>query len=284
MEGNIRVTVEKVRVEGRGVILLTGPSGCGKGEIARALCEFLYVPKMRHLSMGDILRKTIVKAKEDEQFKNVLAEKYNISSNVSIFDARRNASEVIKKAKKNYEDVISFLGESINFVSQLNWLEFCVINGLLIPDEWTEKIIDALLESSSELQNSIFILDGYPRTVDAAKGLIRTFDRLNIPVIKVLHLFITKEQMKIRALTRGRIDDTLNSLERRYQFYVDTVQPCIDYLKNCLGTEMVSLIDAYQPITDEKGQVNKDASINEVIANVFEALGLPKFLMNLKYD
>ena len=37
LKGNIKIIVEKVHVEGNGVILLTGPSGCGKGEIAKAV-------------------------------------------------------------------------------------------------------------------------------------------------------------------------------------------------------------------------------------------------------
>jgi adenylate kinase family enzyme len=282
MKGNIKITVEKVKIDGSGVILLTGPSGCGKGEIGKALCKFLSIPEERHLSMGDILRKTIIKAREDDQFKIVLSEKYNISKDISIFDSQKNTLEIIKKAKNHYNDIISFFGESNSNVSQFDWLEFCVVNGLLIPDEWTEKIIDALLECSPELQKEIFILDGYPRTVDAAKNLIKTFDRLNITIIKVLHLFITKEQMGVRALSRGRIDDSQNSLERRYQFYVDKVQPSIDYLKNYLGVTMVSLIDAHQPITDEKGQIDVDASISEVVLSVMQALGLPRFLVDLK--
>lgn len=274
MKGNINITVEKIKVDGSGVILLTGPSGCGKGEIAKALCGFLSIPEKRHLSMGSILRETVNRAKVDEGFKVVLAEKYNISSDVSITDTEKNRPEVVRKAQNYYNDILIFLGLSNNFVSQLDWLEFCVVNGLLIPDEWTEQIIDALLESSPELQKGIFILDGYPRTVEAAKNLLKTFDKLNINIIKVLHLFITKEQMGVRLLNRGRIDDTQNSLERRYQFYVDKVQPSIDYLKNCLGTEMISLIDAHQPIKDEKGQIDIDASINEVVLSVMQSLGL----------
>ena len=162
MKENIKITVEKVRVDGNGVILLTGPSGCGKGEIAKALCKFLSIPEERHLSMGVILRKTVDKAKEDEEFKIILAEKYNISKNVSIFDTQKNGPKLVKKAEDNHEDVISFLGITNNFVSQFDWLEFCVANGLLIPDEWTVMIIDALLESSPELKKGIFILDGYP--------------------------------------------------------------------------------------------------------------------------
>lgn len=282
MKENIKITVEKVKVEGDGVILLTGPSGCGKGEIAKALCRFLSIPEERHLSMGSILRKTVIRAKEDENFKAILAEKYNISNETSITDIEKNSPEVVKKAQVYYNDIISFLEVTNNFVSQFDWLEFCVANGLLVPDEWTEKVIDALLENSPELRNGIFILDGYPRTVTAAEYLLETFDRLNISIIKVLHLFITKEQMKVRALNRGRIDDTQNSLERRYKFYVENVQPCIDYLKAYLGASMVSLVDAHQPIKDEKGKINIDASINEVVLSVMQSLGLPRFLMDLK--
>jgi Adenylate kinase and related kinases len=282
MKGSIKITVEKVRVEGNGVILLTGPSGCGKGEIAKALCRFLSIPEERHLSMGAILRRTISMAKEDEGFRSKLTEKYNISGNISIMDVERNLPDIVKKAGSYHDDIVSFLNLEGDFVSQFNWLEFCVANGLLIPDEWTEDIIDALLEGSPDLRGSIFILDGYPRTVTAAKYLLRTLDRLNIPIIKALHLFITKEQMKVRALNRGRTDDTQNSLERRYQFYVNKVQPCIDYLKDCLGNEMVSLIDAHQPVKNDDGQLNIDSSINEVVLSVMEELGLPRFLLDLK--
>ena len=156
MKKNIKITVEKVRVDGDGVILLTGPSGCGKGEIAKALCKFLSIPEERHLSMGVILRNTVIKAKVDEKFKIILSEKYNISKVISISDIQKNKPKIIEKAENYYSDIISFLRLTNNFVSQFDWLEFCVANGLLIPDEWTVNIIDALLESSPELHKGIF--------------------------------------------------------------------------------------------------------------------------------
>jgi adenylate kinase family enzyme len=282
MKTKISITVEKVRVDGNGVILLTGPSGCGKGEIAKALCKFLSIPEERHLSMGDILRKTLKKAKEEQEFKITLAEKYNISSSTSIFEEGKNNTEVIRKAESYNKDIISFLSLNNNFVSQFHWLEFCVENGLLIPDEWTVNIINALLEGSPELHKGIFILDGYPRTVLAAESLLRTFNKLDISVIKVLHLFITKEQMNTRANIRGRSDDTQNSLERRYQFYIEKVQPCIDYFKEYLGSSKVSLVDAHQPVYEENKQLNVEESIKEVVLSVMEVLGLPRFLLDIK--
>ncbi len=62
VDGNIKIIVQKVLVEGCGAIILTGPSSCGKGEIAKELRKFLSIPQERHLSMGNILRMTIKKS------------------------------------------------------------------------------------------------------------------------------------------------------------------------------------------------------------------------------
>ncbi|SDC82970.1 MULTISPECIES: adenylate kinase family protein [unclassified Candidatus Frackibacter] len=273
---DIKINVNQVSIEGKGVILLTGPSGCGKGEISKALCKFLAIPKTRRLSMGNILRMTISKAKQDKEFKLILADKYDINDKTSIFNLNKNKPETIKEVHKHKEKLITYLRSNNNFISQFDWLEFCVNSGLLVPDKWTKKIIKALLENSLDLRNQITILDGYPRTIVAAKHLLKTFEKLNIPIIKVLHLFISKEQMKARTLNRKRADDTKENLERRYQFYIDKVQPCVDYLKYYLGTEKVALIDAHQPIFDSNKQIDIDASIHQVVLSVIQALELPK--------
>lgn len=281
LKNDIKIIVEKVKVEGNGVILLTGPSSCGKGEIAKSLCKFLSIPEDKHLSMGDILRKTIKKAKEDSDFLNQLSSKYLISDKVSIFDENMNKSEIVQKAKVYIEEVQKYFGLNSSRISQLNWLEFCIMKGLLVPDEWTVKILDALLVNSPEFLEGIFILDGYPRTIVAADYMLKTLYNLHIPVIKVIHLSITKEQMKIRAHGRNRADDTEESLERRYQFYIDKVQPCIDYLKRYLGNSVV-LIDAHQPVYNQNGQIDIQASINEVTISVMQVLGLPRYLLDIE--
>jgi adenylate kinase family enzyme len=278
----IKIIVEKVRVEGKGVILLTGPSSCGKGEIAKALCGFLSIPPHKHLSMGDILRNTVQKARQDQSFRHRLAEEYQISDGISIFERDSNKPEITDKAMQYREDLIKTLHLKDSFASQLDWLEFCVACGLLVPDEWTVRILDALLEHSPEYHDGIIILDGYPRTRVAAGFLLETLSRLRIPVIKVVHLSITKEEMKKRALSRKRLDDDEDSLERRYQFYIDKVQPCIEYLKYSLGTSAVALIDANQPVYGEDGQADIHASIGQVLLSVMEVLGLPRYLLDLK--
>lgn len=278
---NIKITVEKVDVEGNGVIILTGPSSCGKGEVANLLCRFLSIPKDRHLSMGEILRKTVAEAKKDSSFRNILALKYNISDKIPIFDTRKNPEFIVGKAEGYKQELFSFIDPAAKIISQLDWLDFCVNKGLLIPDEWTEKIIDASIRNSNKLHKGIFILDGYPRTINAAISLLQTLQSVNIPIIKIIHLSITKEEMKKRALNRNRNDDTEECLERRYQFYIDKVQPCIDYLKQNLGASYVSLIDAHQPAYNQDGTLNIAASIGNVTLSVLQALGLPSFLLDI---
>ena len=281
LDGNIKIIVQKVVAEGCGAILLTGPSSCGKGEIAMELRSFLSIPNERHLSMGDILRRTIKKAREDESFRDRLATKYNISDKISVFEEAENKPENISKAIKHKNELILFYNGR-ETISQLDWLEFCVIEGLLVPDEWTVNIINATFEDSEEFQKEIFILDGYPRTIKAAESLLNTFAKFNIPIIKVIHLSISKEEMIKRALGRKRFDDKKDSLERRYLFYIENVQPSIDYLKIRLGSTKVTLIDAHQPVYNEQNNMDIEKSIKQVTLNVLQSLGLPSYLFDMK--
>lgn len=105
LSGDIKIFVEKVRVEGNGVIFLTGPSSCGKGEVAKSLCKFLSLSEDRHLSMGEILRRTCNKARNDEEFRNKLRDSYDISCERSIFDEYMNRLDIINKAR-SYETEI----------------------------------------------------------------------------------------------------------------------------------------------------------------------------------
>ena len=276
----IKIVVEKIRVEGRGAILLTGPSSCGKGEVAKSLSTFLSLGEQQHVSMGDVLRRTIASAEEDDRFRGLLGERFGISSAISVFDREHNAPDLVDKADRYREDIPKFVN-TVDGCTQFDWLKFCVQRGLLIPDDWAEQIIDAHFANTQSLRDGIFVLDGYPRTVVAADRLLKTFEELDIGVLKVIHPSITKEQMKRRAGGRGREDDTDSALESRYQFYVEHVQPCIDYLKTKMGPDRVRLVDAHQPVFRADGRMNLERSIRAVTVSVLEALGLPQYLLDL---
>lgn len=280
-EGHIKISVKQVAVEGEGAILLTGPSSCGKGEIANGLCRFLSMPPQLHVSMGELLRSTVQAARSDANYRERLGSQYGISDEVPVLTAEGSTHDLINKVKRHQPGFGDRFGCEPSQITQLDWLEYCVAEGLLIPDDWTKRIIDVRLRESTDLRKRIFILDGYPRTTEAAQRLLSTFAELDIGVIKVIHLSITKDEMKARAGGRGRTDDTDEGLERRYQFYIEHVQPCIDYLKAELGTAHVALVDAHQPVFNSDGSLDLERSIRAVTSSVLEALGLPRFLLDL---
>jgi len=287
------VRVERIALRGPGVVILTGPSSCGKGEVASALCELVSIDLRRHLSMGEILRSTIERSKSDESFSRLLADRYALSHDSNIFDCIDTNDELDEKVKRHLPDLerhfgrtpSRFISDDVSGkaeVSQLDWLEFCTARGLLIPNRWTQDLIsaeiDRALAADTEGLDSPFILDGYPRTVAAAQHLLGFLESVQLPVLKVLHLSISKAEMSARASKRGRADDHEEALRRRFEFYVENVQPSVDYLKTELGGDRVALIDAHQPyfdLVDGDRVFHLKRSIDNVVSSSLRALGVP---------
>lgn len=286
------VRVEKISLRGPGVVILTGPSSCGKGEVAQALCEMLSIDPERHLSMGGILRNTVERSKEDSNYAKLLAEKYSLSTSVSMFDSIDTNDELSEKVTRYLPELQKMFNRdsSNKDVSQLEWLEFCTVRGLLIPNRWTQDLISAEIDTILQAKQSDgtnshdlpFILDGYPRTVVAAEHLLNYLSSVNVPVLKVLHLSISKAEMRTRAGKRGRADDHEEALRSRFEFYVENVQPSVDYIKTELGGSKISLIDAHQPeFSDENGKRKFQLldSIDNVVSTSLRALGVPRVIV-----
>ena len=274
-------------------MILTGPSSCGKGEVANALCEILSIDRKRHLSMGEILRSTVARSKEDPGFAALLEDKYALSRKTSIFECVDTNDELSVKVKRHLSDLERFFGRSPSrFISdevsrparvgQLDWLEFCTARGLLIPNRWTQDLIAAAIEETladgEGAAERPFILDGYPRTVVAAQHLLDLLRSLDVPLLKVLHLSISKAEMSHRAVRRGRADDDVEALRSRFEFYVENVQPSVDYMKTELGGDRIALIDAHQPAFIERAGervFHLERSIDNVVETALRALGVP---------
>jgi adenylate kinase family enzyme len=278
------VRVHKVRMRRPGAIILTGPSSCGKGEVATALCKLMSIRAEAHLSMGEILRTTFSQAGSNSEYAELLKKRYNISKDNNIFECVDTTPELTRKVR-SYRDRLQayFKRPDVDvFTSQLEWLEFCTMNGLLVPNRWTQDFIAAHIEHAQAQQHEAFILDGYPRTVAAAQHLLEFLKRLNIPVLKVLHLSISRQEMIARAQGRGRADDDEASLVSRFQFYIENVQPSVDYMKTVLGSEAIALIDAHQPvfeICNGQQRLKLKASIANVVTAALRSLGVPRVVL-----
>jgi adenylate kinase family enzyme len=282
-----RLIIRQVEIAGPGAIILTGPSSCGKGEVAKALCQLLDIGRDRWLSMGDILRRTYERAREPK-FRDLLEARYEISDRVPILDCLDTTAEITHKVAEQAGPLSALLAEkrgepaSWQTASQLDWLEYCTTHGLLVPNRWTQAFIAAHLEGLPDLDSRPFLLDGYPRTRSAASHLLETLGSLGVPMLKVLHLSISKQEMLHRAGLRGRIDDDEQSLLKRYEFYIENVQPSVDYLKEQLGTDAIVLIDAHQPHyhgQDGARVFDLQHSIENVVRSALRGLDVPRFVI-----
>jgi len=268
-----------VRARGRGIIILSGPSSCGKGAVAKYLRRTLHLPRDLHISMGDALRETITRAREDAAFRASMGERIGIHADRSIYDHPEPA--VVTKAR-SYDGLNERFGDN---PTEVDWLEYCVTAGLLVPDAWSEQIIEGVIADRASRHRAVILLDGYPRTEVAARHVLDLTRRLEIPIIKVLHLSVSKNEMHRRALGRKRMDDTPEMLERRYTFYVDHVQPSIEYLKAKLGSSRTALIDAHKPEYSPSGELDVAASVRNVANEVLMALGVSRHILeNLQPD
>jgi adenylate kinase family enzyme len=197
----------------RGVLILAGPSGSGKGTLAARLLAGGVV--RQHVSMGDLLRGLLAEARQEGSVRERLE-----------------------------GSLAGDLPPAAAGLTRVEWLERCLQGGLLVPDEWTQAVIALQLERSPTLRKERWLLDGYPRRVAAATHLLDNLGRLGIPVWRVLHLRLSEEDAAARLLARGRSDDTREAIAERYRFYSQEVVPTIDFLASRLGDERVIDLEA----------------------------------------
>lgn len=151
------------------------------------------------------------------------------------------------------------LREAVRKGTELGKLAESYMNrGELVPDD----VMLSLIEETLKNINGGFILDGFPRTLEQARGLDRLLEKLNIP-LKVVVLLDLEDEKIIRRLSARRIcpncgavynmlsnppeedevcdrcgtklitrdDDKPDVIRRRLEVYRRSTEPLIDYYK-----------------------------------------------------
>ena len=98
--------------------------------------------------------------------------------------------------------------------------------GLLVPDELVSRVIE------ENIGDDGFILDGYPRNIDQAKNLDNILDKNDSNVDVVLYLDIDEEIILDRLVKRGRGDDNLEVIKKRWQVFQDECFPILDFYRD----------------------------------------------------
>lgn len=132
-----------------------------------------------------------------------------------------------------------------------------LLRGELQPDFLTNSIMTEALMSGLSIDKHLLV-DGYPRTVEQAKtfeSMMKFYRRRNI---KVVYIKVSKAEAIERNLSRGRADDTRDSIAKRFDEFEDNVLPAMEYLegKKEEGYEVFT-INGEQTIADVHEEIIK---------------------------
>ena len=105
-----------------------------------------------------------------------------------------------------------------------------MLEGKLLSDDEVIELVDQTLDSMVDV-NKEFILDGFPRTKVQADWLLKQVKNDRLGITAVLNMAATRAEVKQRLLARGRLDDTEEAIEHRFEEYEKTTLPIIDYFR-----------------------------------------------------
>ena len=129
-------------------------------------------------------------------------------------------------------------------------------HGNLVPDHVT---IDIVKESLGEAQFNVgCLLDGFPRSVPQAQALDAILAENNCQVDLVLALDVNQDVLVDRMLARKRKDDTLETIQQRFDAYEHLTRPLLNYYQN----------------RDVLVTVDGNGNIDRVFEGIREAVGI----------
>ena len=143
-----------------------------------------------------------------------IVNKFNLHQ-VSTGDLLRNEIKNKSEVGKEIEEIIS--------------------KGDFATDDIVNKLIKKFLFDPQKKNKLIF--DGYPRSISQAKNLNLLLDSSNQKIDFIFFLNVNKDtiikRIERRKILEKRSDDDLNTILKRYDTYMETTRPVLDfYSKN----------------------------------------------------
>ena len=99
--------------------------------------------------------------------------------------------------------------------------------GKLVPDDIAVGIVAERLSQADCAEGCLF--DGFPRTVSQAKALDAMLVERGMPLDLVIALQIPHEVVFQRLASRGRPDDTVETIQERLGQYHSLTEPLAEY-------------------------------------------------------
>lgn len=143
---------------------------------------------------------------------------------------------LVKKLNGYQISTGDMLREEIKKNSEIGKKIFSDMNeGKFVSDEIVNNLIKNAISDPKKKNKLIF--DGYPRSLSQAKNLDLLLDKTEQKISFIFFLNVNKDtiiqRIKKRKTLENRSDDELNTILKRYDTYMNTTKPVLDfYSKN----------------------------------------------------
>lgn len=125
-------------------------------------------------------------------------------------------------------------------------VEAIMAAGDYVPDEITVAMLSERLDEDDARRG--FILDGFPRTEAQVDSLDRLLGVDGLDQVIVFE--VDEDELTERLLSRGRADDTEETIRARFRIYMEQTQPLIDVYAGRGLTVAVNGIGEVEEVTD----------------------------------
>jgi len=127
--------------------------------------------------------------------------------------------------------------------------------GKFVSDEIVNKLIEKLIYDPQKKDK--FIFDGYPRSLRQAKNLNLLLNTSNQKIDYIFFLNVKKDtiikRIEKRKVLENRSDDDLETILKRYDTYMETTRPVLDFYSKNLNFHE---IDGTQEIDEITRKIN----------------------------
>ena len=142
-----------------------------------------------------------------------------------------------------------------------NFAKIFIDKGELVPDDTLLKMMKERLCLHDTKTG--YLLDGFPRTIEQAKGLNLIMKKINHKIDSVISLFANEDELVNRlikrGLTSGRSDESIDIIRNRQQIYLNQTSPLLNYYEEIgllikingvgeisdINDEIVKIVDQY---------------------------------------
>ncbi len=163
------------------------------------------------------------------------------------------AQNIVKKFKLHQVSTGDLLRNEIKNKSEIGIeIEEIISKGDFATDDIVNKLIKNIVFNPKKKDKLIF--DGYPRSLSQAKNLDFLLDSSNQKIDFIFFLNVNKDtiikRIERRKILEKRSDDNLNTILKRYDAYMETTRPVLDfyssrsYFYEIDGSEKIEVISS----------------------------------------